>query len=210
MKNSDNNMKEMNNIYDLMDDNNEYSYNNEEYFEDQKNIKKITFIVHFYFNINEKEFLFQVESSILKENQYVYELIIDVVNKFNILNKEIILNNKRYYISLKSIDNLGNEDNLYKYNYILKPAKKNYKPKNDMPCYSYKSILGDIKNERICFVCDNKENILLNEIINDEYNDKICYENKEEYIEKPKIKINKNSFSKNEDRSYSHNHCIIF
>ena len=204
-------MKEMDNIYGFEDDNNEFSNNSEEYLEkNQKNIEKITFIVHFYFNINDEEFLFQVESSILSENQYVYELIIDVVKKFNSLNKEININNKTYCITLKSIDDCENENNLYKYNYILKPAKKNYKPKNDLPNYSYQSILGDLKNERICFVCNNKENILLNEIINDECNNNDGYENNEEYIKKPKIKINKNYFSKNEDRSYSHSHCIIF
>ena len=199
--------KEMNNSNEFSDENNEFNFNNLEYIQqNQKSIEKIMFNVHFYFKINDEEYLFRIESSPLNENQYVYELIINIVNIFNSVNKEINLNNKKYYIYLKKIDDDVNEDNLYKYNYILKPAKKNFKPKNDMPNYSFHSFLKDIKDERLSFVCNNKENILLKEILDDDEFDNLNDSNEGKI--RPKIKITNKNISKDDNKSQSN--CILY
>ena len=199
--------KEMNNSNEFSDENNEFNFNNLEYIQqNQKSIEKIMFNVHFYFKINDEEYLFRIESSPLNENQYVYELIINIVNIFNSVNKEINLNNKKYYIYLKKIDDDVNEDNLYKYNYILKPAKKNFKPKNDMPNYSFHSFLKDIKDERLSFVCNNKENILLKEILDDVEFDNLNDSNQGKI--RPKIQITNKNISKDDNKSQSN--CILY
>ena len=199
--------KEMNNSNEFSDENNEFNFNNLEYIQqNQKSIEKIMFNVHFYFKINDEEYLFRIESSPLNENQYVYELIINIVNIFNSVNKEINLNNKKYYIYLKKIDDDVNEDNLYKYNYILKPAKKNFKPKNDMPNYSFHSFLKDIKDERLSFVCNNKENILLKEILDDDEFDNLNDSNEGKI--RPKIKITNKNISKDDNKRQSN--CILY
>jgi hypothetical protein len=91
-------------------------------------------------------------------------------------------------------------------NYKLKPAKKNFKPKSDMPYYSHKSILKDLKNERISLVCMNSYNIILRTKEKEEENNY----NIDKNIKKNKsLKNNiKEYFSKDDDMS--HSFCILF
>lgn len=87
------------------------------------------------------------------------------------------------------------------------PAKKNYKPKSDMPSYSNKSFLRDLKNERISFICINNENIVLKEKGINEINE-INNEEEEEIDNNNIIIINrKNYISKSDDMS--HSFCLL-
>ena len=182
-------------------------------------VKKINFIIYLYFNINNQEFIFPIESLVYNDNQFVYELIIDIIHKFNSEKKEITLNNKKYIINLKETDNEDTDNNFCQNNYVLKPAKKNFKPKIDMPNYCIDTILKNLKNERICLFSINQQNILLQEIISDEsvnisnknnYNDEESdrtQENKKKLIH---IKINKKRYNSKNDYDKSHSHCNIF
>ena len=71
-------------------------------------------------------------------------------------------------INLKETGNDNTDSNFCQNNYILKPAKKSFKPKMDMPNYCIDTILKNLKNERICLLSINQQNILLHEIISDE------------------------------------------
>ena len=116
-----------------------------------------------------------------------------------------------YFISLKE-KYQNNNNNFYVDNFKLMPAKKNYKPKSDMPSYSNKSILRDLKNERISFICINNENIVfkekgINEI--DEINNHNNYCEEEDEIDNNNSFIikRKNSISKSDDMS--HSFCLL-
>ena len=165
-----NELKNSQDMSDEFDDyNNNYYKDDENYNVKEENVcEKINFIIYLYFNINNQEFIFPIESLVYNDNQFVYELIIDIIHKFNSEKKEITLNNKKYIINLKETDNEDTDNNFCQNNYVLKPAKKNFKPKIDMPNYCIDTILKNLKNERICLFSINQQNILLQEIISDE------------------------------------------
>ena len=210
---------------DEFDDfNNNYYKDEENYYDKKENIcEKINFIIYLYFNINNQEFIFPIESPIYNDNQFAYELIFDIIHKFNYEKKEITLNNKKYIINLKETFNDDTNNNFCQNNYVLKPAKKNFKPKIDMPNYCLDTILKNLKNERICLFSINQQNILLQEIISDEntmermniYNKKKYNDEESERIQENKkklkhIKINKKRYNSKNDYDKSCSHCIIF
>ena len=218
VKNELNNSQDMSDEFD--DFNNNYYKDDENYNVKEENVcEKINFIIYLYFNINNQEFIFPIESLVYNDNQFVYELIIDIIHKFNSEKKEITLNNKKYIINLKETDNEDTDNNFCQNNYVLKPAKKNFKPKIDMPNYCIDTILKNLKNERICLFSINQQNILLQEIISDEnvnisnknnYNDEESdrtQENKKKLIH---IKINKKRYNSKNDYDKSHSHFNIF
>ena len=184
--------------------NNNYYKDDENYYNKEENIcEKINFIIYLYFNINNQEFIFPIESPIYNDNQSVYQLIVDIINIFNSEKKEITLKNKKYIINLKETDNDNPDNNFYQNNYILKPAKKSFKPKMDMPNYCIDTILKNLKNERICLLSINQQNILLKEIISDENR---IQENKKKLKHN---KINKKKYNSKNDYDTSRSHCII-
>ena len=218
VKNELNNSQDMSDEFD--DFNNNYYKDDENYYDKEENVcEKINFIIYLYFNINNQEFIFPIETLVYNDNQFVYELIIDIIHKFNSEKKEITLNNKKYIINLKETDNEDTDKNFCQNNYVLKPAKKNFKPKIDMPNYCIDTILKNLKNERICLFSINQQNILLQEIISDEnvsisnknnYNDEESdriQENKKKLIH---IKINKKRYNSKNDYDKSHSHCNMF
>jgi len=217
VKNELNNSQDMSDEFD--DFNNNFFKNDENYYNKEENIcEKINFIIYVYFNINNQEFIFPIESPIYNDNQFVYELIIDIINKFNSEKKEITLENKKYIINLKETDNDNSDNNFCQNNYALKPAKKSFKPKMDMPNYCIDTILKNLKNERICLLSINQQNILLQEIISDEniieYNKKSYSDEESDRIKKNKkklkhIKINKKRYNSKSDYDTSRSHCII-
>ena len=89
----------------------------------------------------------------------------------------------------------------------------------DMPNYCIDTILKNLKNERICLLSINQQNILLHEIISDEsmnINNKKKYNDEEsDRIQENKkkikhIKINKKRYNSKDDYDTSRSHCIIF
>ena len=130
------------------------------------NISK-KFIIYFYLNINEgNTFIIPIQIDFLNINkQYVYELIKNIVKKINNEKINIKLNSIEYIVSLKDIENNENDDfDFYKKNYEIKPCKKkNHMPKNDSPSYNSSSLLKNIPNENICFICKSPLNIMIRE-----------------------------------------------
>lgn len=135
------------------------------------------------------------------------------------MKKQITFDNKKYYVNLKGIDHDINEKQFIQNNYLLKPAKKNFKPKMDMPSYSYDSILKNLKDERISLIIKNQENILLQEEISDEIinsnDEENNYEKESCKSEEPKspikkIKIKRKSYTSKYDDDISHSKCNIF
>ena len=218
VKNELNNSQEISDEFD--DFNNNYYKDDENYYNKEENIcEKINFIIYLYININNQEFIFPIESPIYNDNQFVFELIIDIINKFNSEKKEIILKNKKYIINLKETDNDNTDNNFCQNNYILKPAKKSFKPKMDMPNYCTDTILKNLKNERISLLSINQQNILLQEIISDEnlngynktkYNDEESDRIQENKKKLKHIKINKKRYNSKNDYDTSRSHCNIF
>jgi hypothetical protein len=200
--------------------NNNYYKDDENYYNKEEKIcEKINFIIYLYFNINNQEFIFPIESPIYNDNQYAYQLIVDIINKFNSEKKEITLKNKKYIINLKEADNDNTDNNFYQNNYILKPAKKSFKPKMDMPNYCINTILKNLKNERICLLSISQQNILLKEIISDEnmniYNKKKYNDEESDRIKENKQKLkhnkkNKKRYNSKNDYDTSRSHCFIF
>ena len=125
------------------------------------------FNVYFYFQIKDKEFVFPFVSdtfNIYEDN--VNNLIKNIVKKIN--EKKIIVNcdNINYIVSLKDIEDIEdeNDETFYCKNYELKACKKkNFKPKEDSPSFSSKSILKNIDNKKISFVSKNPLNIMIRE-----------------------------------------------
>ena len=147
------------------------------------------FIIYFYFIIENNEFVYPIETdflNILKKDGY--DMIKNIIKNIN--KKQIIinLNSINYILSLKDCD-----DENYKYfydnNYALKPChKKTLKPKNDCPNYNNNSLLKELTDETISFICTNEINIMLIE----KYDDYEILNNNKEYeniIDKDK-KIN--------------------
>ena len=128
------------------------------------------FIIYFYLNINkDNTFIIPIQTDFFKINkQYVYELIKYTVKKINNEKIKIKLNSIEYFVSLKDIENnenCGNDDfDFYINNYEIKPCKKkNHKPKNDSPSYHSSSLLKNIENENISFICKSPLNIMIRE-----------------------------------------------
>ena len=129
------------------------------------------------------------------------------------------MKNKKYFINLKETDNDNTDNNFCQNNYILKPAKKSFKPKMDMPNYCTDTILKNLKNERISLLSINQQNILLQEIISDEnlngynktkYNDEESDRIQENKKKLKHIKINKKRYNSKNDYDTSRSHCNIF
>ena len=122
--------------------------------------------VYFYLKLNKDSFIFQIQSDFLNVNvQHVYDLIKNIVHKIN--EKKIIINfnNNNYIVSLKDVEDEDDDNiNFYIKNYELRPCqKKNFMPKNDCPIFSSSSLLKNIENENISFICKNSLNIMLRE-----------------------------------------------
>ena len=122
--------------------------------------------VYFYLKLNKDSFIFQIQSDFLNVNiQHVYDLIKNIVQKINDEKIIINFNNSNYIVSLKDVE-VEEDDNINFYikNYELKPCKKkSFMPKNDCPIFSPSSLLKNIENENISFICKNSLNIMLRE-----------------------------------------------
>ena len=210
------------------DENNNINYNYENIIIKKYNFKKFT--INFYFKLNEnKDFIFPIESDLFNiDNQYVYELIENIIKKINDKSITINDNSNEYIISLKNYEN-NNKKEFFTENYELRLCnKKTLKPKFDLPPISSNFLLNNIVNERLSFICKNKLYIILIEKFEDkidkyeetidesedkdeeeeeEYDDE--YENEKNINKKIKIVINRNiKYDKNggcKDKSF----CII-
>ena len=137
---------------------NHYLYNNIWNF---NKFKK--FEVFCYIKVNkEKYFIFPINSdSINLKTHTVYDLIKNIVKKFNQNNINIKSDIINYNISLKDCEDEANK-NFYINNYELRPSnKKDGSPKFDLPCYSHDSLLTNISNEKISFVVKDPLNIMM-------------------------------------------------
>ena len=127
------------------------------------------FEVYFYFSIREKEFIFPITSdSFNTSTHHIYDLIKNIVKIINEKNIVVNYNNVEYIISLKDIDSeeSDNENDMdfYNKNYELKPCKKkNCFPKLDFPSFSSNSLLNNINNKKISFMCKNPLNLMVRE-----------------------------------------------
>ena len=121
--------------------------------------------IFFYFTIKNKEFVFPFVSDLFNEYEdNVNKLIKNIVEKIN--DNKIIINcdNINYIVSLRQAEEGENEEDFYAKNYEMKPCKKkNLKPKLDSPSYSAKSLLKNIDNEKLSFICKSPLNIMLRE-----------------------------------------------
>ena len=129
--------------------------------------KSIIFEAYFYFTIEDKEFIFPIQSNLFNINaQYIYELIENIVKTINEKNIIINYNNNDYIISLKDLEDSEDQNNndFYIENYELKPCKKkNFFPKMDLPSFSPKSLLKNIENKKLSFIVKNPLNIMIRE-----------------------------------------------
>ena len=92
--------------------------------------------------------------------QYIYELIENLVKVINDKKFEIKYKSNNYILSLKDWET-ENID-FYINNYELRPCKKkNHFPNYDLPNYYAKSLLNNIEKEVICFIPKDPINILL-------------------------------------------------
>lgn len=155
-------------------------------YENEKDLKKFT--VYFYLNINkDSTFIIPIQTDFFNLNkQYVYELIKNSVKKINNEKINIKLNSIEYIVSLKDIENDENSDfDFYIKNYEIKPCKKkNHMPKNDSPSYSSSSILKNLQNENISFICKSPLNIMIrekNEIYEEEERNFDCKSDDEDF-----------------------------
>ena len=124
--------------------------------------------VYFYFTIEDKEFIFPIQSDLFNINtQYIYELIENIVKTINDKNIIINYNNNDYIISLKDLENSEDQNNnidFYIKNYELKPCKKkDFHPKFDFPSFSPKSLLKNIENKKLSFIIKSPLNIMIRE-----------------------------------------------
>ena len=128
-------------------------------------IKIKAFNIYFYLYLNKDNiFNFKIRTCFFDiNNQYVYELIKNVVKIINDKKICVQINKINYVISLKDIEDEENMD-FYMKNYELKfRNKKNYFPKDDLPCFSSSSLLNIIENNNISFISKNPLNIMLRE-----------------------------------------------
>ena len=126
------------------------------------------FKIYFYISINKNEFILKIKSDYFNINeQYIYELIKNIVKIIN--NKKFIVknNSNNYIISLKDSEE-ENDIDFYINNYEIKQYKnKSMLLKNELPAYSSNSLLDIIPNEKISFVSKNPLNIMLIEKYDD-------------------------------------------
>ena len=128
----------------------------------------IQFKIYFNLSINNNEFIFKINSDYFNINeQYIYELIKNIVKIIN--NKKFIVKNNfnNYIISLKDCEEENNID-FYIKNYEIKQyINKISLLKNDSPTYSSNSLINKILDEKINFVSKNPLNIMLIEAYDD-------------------------------------------
>lgn len=142
--------------------------------------KYAKFITYFHFKLNENnEYIFPIQSDTFnKSKQYVHELIKNIIKKINGKNIVINFKNVDYIVSLK--DTEDEDVDFYIKNYELKPCKKkNFKPKNDCPSFSPKSLLENVDNKLISFISKSSLNIMIREKI--EENNKYQYDDDEDW-----------------------------
>ena len=128
-------------------------------------IKIKAFNIYFYLYLNKDNiFNFKIRTDFFDiNNQYVYELIKNVVKIINDKKICVQINSINYIISLKDIEEEENMD-FYMKNYELKLCnKKNNFPKEDSPYFSSSSLLNIIENDNISFISKNPLNIMLRE-----------------------------------------------
>ena len=187
------------------------------------------FIIYFNFKLNEnKEFIFPIESDLFNiDNQYVDELIENIINKINNKSITINYNSKEYIISLKNYENNNKKEFLIQ-NYELRFCnKKTLKPKFDLPPISHIILIKNIINEKISFICKNNLYILLiekyeeknhkyeeeieetEEIDEEEEESEDEYENKKNINKKIKIEIYNNSKFDENGRCKDKSFCLI-
>lgn len=126
--------------------------------------KFIQYDAFFYFTLKGKEFLFQIKTDLFNSNeQYINELIKNIVKKINEQKCVINYNDTEYIVSLRDCDDENDKD-FYIKNYGIKPCKKkNNLPKDDTPSYSSKSLIKIIDNKKFSFISKSSLNIMLRE-----------------------------------------------
>ena len=126
------------------------------------------FKIYFNLSINNNEFIFKINSDYFNINeQYIYELIKNIVKIIN--NKKFIVKNNfnNYIISLKDCEE-EKEIDFYIKNYEIKQYNNKISLfKNDLPTYSSNSLLKIISDEKINFVSKSPLNIMLIETYDD-------------------------------------------
>ena len=126
------------------------------------------FKIYFSLSINNSEFIFEIKSDFFNINeQYIYELIKNIVKIIN--NKKFIVKNNfnNYIISLKDCEE-EKEIDFYIKNYEIKQYNNKISLfKNDLPTYSSNSLLKIISDEKINFVSKSPLNIMLIETYDD-------------------------------------------
>ena len=129
--------------------------------------KYVAFFIYFSFNLKNKDFIFQIKSDFFNKNdQYIYELIKNIVQKINEKNIIINSNNKNYILSLKDCDNFeeDNNKNFYIKNYEIKQCNINNNiPLNNILSISPNSLIKNIKCKNLSFISKTPLNIMIRE-----------------------------------------------
>ncbi len=125
------------------------------------------FDVFFYFKIKNKDFIVQIKSDFFNLNdQYVYELLQNIVKKINEKNIIIIYDNNKYIISLKDCEENkeGNNKDFYIKNYEFKPCNKNnFFPDVESENFPSDILLKNIDSKKINFMVKSPLNIMIRE-----------------------------------------------
>jgi hypothetical protein len=140
---------------------------NSKIYEKNEN-KFVKFDVFFYFTLKNKEFVFQIKTDFFNKNeQYIYELIKNIVKKINEKNIVINYNNANYIVSLKDCDDYeDNDKRFYMDNYEIKQCNiKNLTPLDDTPSFSSDSLIKNIERKKLSFVYKTPLNIMIREKI---------------------------------------------
>ena len=140
---------------------------NSRIYENNEN-KFAKFDVFFYFTLKNKEFVFQIKTDFFNKNeQYIYELIKNIVKKINEKNIVINYNNANYIVSLKDCDDFeDNDKRFYMENYEIKQCNiKNLTPLDDTPSFSIDSLIKNIERKKLSFVSKTPLNIMIREKI---------------------------------------------
>ena len=134
---------------------------------DKKVEKYRKFDVFFYFKIKNKDFIVQIKSDFFNLNdQYVYELLQNIVKKINEKNIIIIYDNNKYIISLKDCEENkeGNNKDFYIKNYEFKPCNKNnFFPDVESENFPSDILLKNIDSKKINFMVKSPLNIMIRE-----------------------------------------------
>ena len=136
-------------------------------YENNEN-KFAKFDVFFYFTLKNKEFVFQIKTDFFNKNeQYIYELIKNIVKKINEKNIIINYNNANYIVSLKDCDDFeDNDKRFYMENYEIKQCNiKNLTPLDDTHNFSSDSLIKNIERKKLSFVSKTPLNIMIREKI---------------------------------------------